>query len=96
MRAAVLDVGSNTVRLLVAEPGSRGLRTICAEGVHLGLACDIERDGWISAAKLGEARALASRYAQQAREHDATVRVETSPSGGTRVVVAFGARPEGA
>jgi two-component system sensor histidine kinase PrrB len=29
--------------------------------------------------------------AQQAREHDATVHVDTSPAGGTRVVVAFGA-----
>jgi two-component system, OmpR family, sensor histidine kinase PrrB len=30
--------------------------------------------------------------AQQAREHAATVRVDASPAGGTRVVVAFGAR----
>jgi two-component system sensor histidine kinase PrrB len=29
--------------------------------------------------------------AQQAREHAATVRVDTSPAGGTRVTVAFGA-----
>jgi exopolyphosphatase / guanosine-5'-triphosphate,3'-diphosphate pyrophosphatase len=72
MRAAVLDVGSNTVRLLVAEQKSRGLKTICAEGVHLGLARDIERDGWISASKLGEARSLASRYADLAREHGAS------------------------
>ncbi len=72
MRAAVLDVGSNTVRLLIAEPVSRGLKTIYAEGVHLGLACDIERDGWISASKLGEARTLASRYAQLARERRAS------------------------
>ena len=71
MRAAVLDVGSNTVRLLVATPGSSGLKTICAEGVHLGLACDIEHDGWISASKLAEARALAARYARLAREHRA-------------------------
>jgi exopolyphosphatase / guanosine-5'-triphosphate,3'-diphosphate pyrophosphatase len=71
MRAAVLDVGSNTVRLLVAAQGDRGLKTVCAEGVHLGLATDIERDGWISAPKLAEARTLAAHYADLAREHGA-------------------------
>ena len=71
MRAAVLDVGSNTVRLLVAAPGSSGLKTICAEGVHLGLAGDIEHDGWISSSKLAEARSLAARYARLARERRA-------------------------
>ncbi len=71
MRAAVLDVGSNTVRLLVAAQGGRGLKTICAEGEHLGLATDIERDGWISASKLAEARMFAAHYADLAREHGA-------------------------
>ena len=69
MRAAVLDVGSNTVRLLVATQSSRGLKTIHVDGVHLGLACDIERDGWLSAAKLAEARVLAAHYAKVARDH---------------------------
>jgi exopolyphosphatase / guanosine-5'-triphosphate,3'-diphosphate pyrophosphatase len=71
MRAAILDVGSNTVRLLVAAQSARGLKTVCAEGVHLGLACDIERDGWISAEKLVEARILAAHFAELAREHRA-------------------------
>lgn len=71
MRAAVLDVGSNTVRLLVAAQGGSGLKTICAEGEHLGLAADIERDGWISAPKLAEARMFAAHYADLAREHGA-------------------------
>lgn len=71
MRAAVLDVGSNTVRLLVATPSGPGLKTVCAEGTHLGLADDIERDGWISAPKLAEARVLAAHYAKVARDHGA-------------------------
>ena len=71
MRAAVLDVGSNTVRLLVAEQGAKGLESIHAEGVHLGLARDIEGEGWISAAKLAETRALAALYSERAREHGA-------------------------
>jgi exopolyphosphatase / guanosine-5'-triphosphate,3'-diphosphate pyrophosphatase len=68
MRAAVLDVGSNTVRLLVAEQSGRGLRTILAEGTHLGLAVDIERNGRISQAKLAEAERLAARFAREARD----------------------------
>lgn len=69
MRAAVLDVGSNTVRLLVAAQAGPGLRTIHVEGVYLGLASDIERDGWISAPKLAEAKVLAAHYAKVARDH---------------------------
>lgn len=68
MRAAVLDVGSNTVRLLVAERARRGLKTILADGLHLGLAGDIEQDGYISRPKLEEAGRLAWRYARAARE----------------------------
>ena len=71
MRAAILDVGSNTVRLLVAEPSDSGLKTIVAEGLHLGLAFDIERDGWISGEKLRQARELARRYADIARQYGA-------------------------
>ncbi len=69
MHAAVLDVGSNTLRLLVAAQSSRGLEPIHVEGVHLGLASDIERDGRVSEPKLAEAQALASRYAKVARDH---------------------------
>lgn len=72
MRAAVLDVGSNTVRLLVAAQSTRGLKTVLVDGVHLGLASDIERDGWISAPKLAEARVLAAHYAKVARDHGAS------------------------
>jgi exopolyphosphatase / guanosine-5'-triphosphate,3'-diphosphate pyrophosphatase len=72
MRAAVLDVGSNTIRLLVAEQSGRRLKTILAEGFHLGLAADIEQDGAISRPKLEEAQRLAWRYARAAREAGAT------------------------
>lgn len=71
MRAAILDVGSNTVRLLVAEESNTGLKTIAAEGVHLGLARDVERDGWISGGKLERTRDLARRYASLARDRGA-------------------------
>jgi exopolyphosphatase/guanosine-5'-triphosphate,3'-diphosphate pyrophosphatase len=82
MRAAILDVGSNTVRLLVAAQGGRSLKTVHADGTHLGLAADIEQDGWISAPKLAEARALVARYAEMAREHGAaTIEVVVTAPG---------------
>ena len=68
VRAGVIDVGSNTLRLLVAERTPRGLETILSERTHVGLARDIERDGRISAAKLAQAQELATRYAVLARD----------------------------
>jgi exopolyphosphatase/guanosine-5'-triphosphate,3'-diphosphate pyrophosphatase len=68
VRAGVIDVGSNTLRLLVAEPTPPGLETILSERTHVGLARDIERDGVISAARLTQAQELATRYAVLARD----------------------------
>lgn len=82
MRVAIIDVGSNTIRLLVAEQSNPGLKTIAAEGVHVGLAGDIERDGWIFGAKLERARELAGRYARLARDCGAaTVEVVVTAPG---------------
>jgi exopolyphosphatase / guanosine-5'-triphosphate,3'-diphosphate pyrophosphatase len=67
MRVGVIDVGSNTARLLVAAPGRRGLETIQSERTHLGLGADIERSGVISEPKIVEAAELAGRYAALAR-----------------------------
>jgi exopolyphosphatase / guanosine-5'-triphosphate,3'-diphosphate pyrophosphatase len=62
VRAGVIDVGSNTIRLLVAESARRGLETILSERTHVGLATDIERDGRISDEKLARVGTLAARY----------------------------------
>jgi exopolyphosphatase / guanosine-5'-triphosphate,3'-diphosphate pyrophosphatase len=67
MRAGVIDVGSNTVRLLVAAPGGRGLSTILSERTHVGLALDVERYGELSERKCFGAAELAGRYAALAR-----------------------------
>jgi exopolyphosphatase/guanosine-5'-triphosphate,3'-diphosphate pyrophosphatase len=42
MRVAVIDCGTNTIRLLIAEPAGRGLRTLCRdlEYVRLGQGVD--------------------------------------------------------
>jgi exopolyphosphatase/guanosine-5'-triphosphate,3'-diphosphate pyrophosphatase len=67
MRAGVIDVGSNTVRLLVAAPSRRGLNTILNERTHLGLGADIELDGLLSERKIVQAAELVGRYAALAR-----------------------------
>ena len=67
MRAGVIDVGSNTVRLLAAKRGRRGLSTILNEKTHVGLGVDVERYGELSESKCFRAAELASRYAALAR-----------------------------
>jgi exopolyphosphatase/guanosine-5'-triphosphate,3'-diphosphate pyrophosphatase len=66
--AGVIDVGSNTIRLLVAGSARRGLDTILSERAHVGLAADVERQGKISDARLRRVHAVAARYAVLARE----------------------------
>jgi exopolyphosphatase/guanosine-5'-triphosphate,3'-diphosphate pyrophosphatase len=70
MRVGVVDVGSNTVRLLVAR------RNPCFEPLHearayLRLGDEIDRNGWISEAKLRETVECVRRYAKEAVAHGA-------------------------
>ena len=71
VRAGVIDIGSNTMRLLVAEQGRRGLDPILSRRAYVGLATDIERDGWISDKKLAQVQELAARYTVLARDSGA-------------------------
>ena len=49
MLVAVLDVGSNTVRLLVAEVGRKGeLETVKSDKAYLGLGAEIACTGSLS------------------------------------------------
>jgi exopolyphosphatase/guanosine-5'-triphosphate,3'-diphosphate pyrophosphatase len=59
----VIDVGSNTVRLLVA----RGRREVLSERVMLRLGAEVERYGQISEEKLDEAAAVVKGFARDAR-----------------------------
>jgi exopolyphosphatase/pppGpp-phosphohydrolase len=63
MSVGVLDVGSNTVRLLVV----RDERTVLTEREMLRLGADVERDGRISELKLAEAADVVRAYADDAR-----------------------------
>jgi exopolyphosphatase/guanosine-5'-triphosphate,3'-diphosphate pyrophosphatase len=52
VRLGVLDVGSNTLRLLVAVPTSRGLQVVGQEKTPLGLGADIEEHGYVTEPKV--------------------------------------------
>jgi exopolyphosphatase / guanosine-5'-triphosphate,3'-diphosphate pyrophosphatase len=73
MTVAVIDIGSNTGRLLVARRGSSSaIVAVRTERTVLGLGHEIERTGTISAPKLEQTVACARRYATLARAHGAT------------------------
>lgn len=63
MPVGVVDVGSNTVRLLVVRDG----RPMLSEREMLRLGADVERNGRISDAKLNEAAEVVRGYAEDAR-----------------------------
>jgi exopolyphosphatase/guanosine-5'-triphosphate,3'-diphosphate pyrophosphatase len=67
VHGGVIDVGSNTVRLLVARPTHSGLVATHEEKAFVGLGEEILRRGRIGEAKLAEAAGLARRYAGVAR-----------------------------
>jgi exopolyphosphatase / guanosine-5'-triphosphate,3'-diphosphate pyrophosphatase len=68
MRAGVIDVGSNTVRLLVVKRSRRGLAAIETRRAHLGMGDDIERCGSISDRKLDELGELVATYVAAGRK----------------------------
>jgi exopolyphosphatase / guanosine-5'-triphosphate,3'-diphosphate pyrophosphatase len=68
MRVGVIDVGSNTVRLLVAAVDDGAVRTVREERVHLGLGAELLRHGRIRRTKLDELAEVAGGYARIARK----------------------------
>ena len=71
MRVAVVDVGSNTVRLLVAERRGGSVASVRAGRKLLLLGSEIERHGRLSGPKLEEVRRCAHGFAALARESGA-------------------------
>jgi exopolyphosphatase / guanosine-5'-triphosphate,3'-diphosphate pyrophosphatase len=67
MKVGIVDVGSNTVRLLVAQQQESELVQLQEEREHLFLGEDVERDGRLSRARIEEAAGCAGGYAQRAR-----------------------------
>lgn len=69
---AVIDVGSNSVRLLVATVGDNDrLDEVRRERAYLRLGDDAYRCGRIGEEKLAEVEAVAARFARIARRHRA-------------------------
>ena len=68
MRVGVIDVGSNTVRLLVATVGNGHVRTVREERTHLGLGEELLLHGRIRRRKLDEVGEVTGNYARIARK----------------------------
>ena len=66
MRVAAIDVGSNTVRLLVATLEDGSVEPVREERTAVGLAREIERTGRIPDKKIARAADVARRYARDA------------------------------
>src|SRR5688572_29999134 len=73
MRVAVIDVGSNTARLLVAEQGTGRPQAVGEAKAYLRLGAEILRNGGVGPAKLAETADETRRFAAIARELDAAV-----------------------
>jgi exopolyphosphatase / guanosine-5'-triphosphate,3'-diphosphate pyrophosphatase len=68
MNVAVIDIGSNTVRLLVASAGKGDVPVpVCEHRRQVGLGDEIERRGDIGKSKVAETARWAAEYADQAR-----------------------------
>ncbi|MGA9858124.1 MAG: hypothetical protein WBQ18_09700, partial [Solirubrobacteraceae bacterium] len=68
MRAACIDIGSNTTRLLVADPAGHGLAEVHQERVFTRIGHGLGPDGAISAAKIREVVEVVCRQAALAVE----------------------------
>ena len=67
VRVGIVDVGANTVRLLVAARDGGQLASVREERVQLGLGEEIEQTGRISEDKLEETAATAAMRVRRAR-----------------------------
>lgn len=68
MRVAVVDIGSNTARLLVADVGAADeVRRVDVQRSYLRLGAEIERRGLIGPAKIREAAEVSGAFAAHAR-----------------------------
>jgi exopolyphosphatase/guanosine-5'-triphosphate,3'-diphosphate pyrophosphatase len=68
VRVGIVDVGANTLRLLVAARDNGRLVPVREQRVQLGLGEEIERSGEISDQKLGEAQTIARAHVRRARK----------------------------
>ena len=71
-RVGVIDIGSNTARLLVADVAADGrLVEVDARRAYLGLGEEIARSGFLTTATVERTARIASAYARRARAEGA-------------------------
>ena len=88
MQVAIIDIGSNTARLLVAEVDERGaVVELAQDGVHLALGEELANGKALTDEKIATVAAAAHRFAVTAERHDVR-RVEA-------IVTAPGRGPNG-
>jgi exopolyphosphatase/guanosine-5'-triphosphate,3'-diphosphate pyrophosphatase len=88
VRLAIIDIGTNTARLLVAEVDAAGaVVELAEEGVHLALGEELARGQALRPKKVAEVAEIARRFAVVAGRHDVQ-RVEA-------IVTAPGRGPSG-
>ena len=76
MRVGVIDVGSNTIRLLAADVGPYSMKVVAKHRVWARLGVDVARTGEISADRLEAATAAVTQLSAAARRAGC-LRVET-------------------
>ena len=70
-KLGVVDIGSNTVHLLVAQTNGRNIRPLVDESEALRLGGDVDYQGELSEAKLEELIRTLLRFRDMANEADA-------------------------
>ena len=68
MLCAAIDIGSNTTRVLVAEPQEGQLRKVMEQRAYTQIGADTKRDGTISSAKIVEVGAVVATQVRLAQE----------------------------
>ena len=73
MKAAVIGIGSNSVRMLLAEMGPEGFQRLERDREGTRLFAGLDRDGRLSAESMAHTAAAVTRMAAHARERGAGV-----------------------
>ena len=68
MLCAAIDIGSNTTRVLVAEPQEGQLRKVMEQRAYTQIGADTKRDGSISPAKIAEVGEVVATQVRLAQE----------------------------